>query len=70
MRKSKERLKIESLNIGQGVKFPIGMYVKIARVVTTANTTARANGWIKPEDVRYRIDSRTVPAKVLVTRDL
>lgn len=70
MRKSKERLKIESLNVGDEIGFPIDMYLKIARVVATANTTARANGLIKPEDIRYRIDSRIVPSEVVVIREL
>ena len=70
MRKSKERLKIESLDIGGDVKFPISMYVKIARVVTTANTTDRAKGLIKPEETRDRIDSRTIPNKIIVRREL
>lgn len=70
MRKSKERLQIESLETGKDIAFPFSQYVKICRVVTTANTTARAKGHVKPDDVLYSIDSKSRKNKVLVTRNL
>lgn len=70
MRKSEERIKIESLNTGGKAEFPKDQYVKICRVVTTANTTARAKGLVKPEDILYQIDGHTKPNKVIVTRTL
>ena len=70
MRKSEERLKIESLKSGKAVEFPASQYVKICRVVTTANTTARAKGHVKPDDLLYSIDGKTKKNKVLVKRNL
>lgn len=70
MRKSEERLKIESLKPGKSAEFPASQYVKICRVVTTANTTARAKGHVDPEVVLYSIDGRTKKGKVLVKRNL
>jgi len=70
MRKSEERLKIEALKPGKKVEFPASQYVKICRVVTTANTTARAKGYVKPEDLMYSIDGKAKRGKVLVVRNL
>ena len=70
MRKSEERIKIESLNTGDKIKFPKCQYVKICRVVSVANITARAKGLVKPEDILYQIDGHTEPDKVIVTRAL
>lgn len=70
MRKSEERLKIEALKPGKKVGFPASEYVKICRVVTTANTTARAKGYVKPGDLMYSIDGKTKRGKVLVIRNL
>ena len=70
MRKSKERIKIESLDIGKGQSFPKKEYVRICRMVTDANKSDRAKGLIKPDDIRYRIDSDVNPGKVTVVRDL
>lgn len=70
MRKSEERLKIESLKPGKRAEFPASQYVKICRVVTTANTTARARGACNPDDLMFSIDGRTKKGKVLVVRNL
>ena len=70
MRKSEERLKIEALKPGKKVEFPASQYVKICRGVTTANTTARAKGYVKPEDLMYSIDGKAKRGKVLVVRNL
>lgn len=70
MRKSKERLKIEALKPGEKVEFPASQYVKICRVVTTANTTARVKGACNLDDLMFSIDGRTKKGKVLVVRNL
>lgn len=70
MRKSKDRSKIESLAIGRGKSFPKTEYVRICRIVVDMNKSDRAKGHIKPDDIRYRIDSDINPGKVTVVRDL
>lgn len=70
MRKSKDRSLIESLDVGKGKSFPKKDYVRICRIVVDMNKSDRAKGCIKPDDIRYRIDSNVKPGKVTVVRDL
>lgn len=70
MRKSEERLKIEALKPGRKAEFPASQYVKICRVVTTANTTARARGKCNPDQIMFSIDGKAKKDKVLVIRNM
>lgn len=70
MRKSKERLKIEALEVGERAEFPASLYLKVCRVVTVTNMTMRANGRIKPDQLMFSIDGRTKKNKVMVVRNI
>lgn len=70
MRKSKERQEIEALSLGERIEFPSSQYVKISRIVTRANTTARARGICSPEDIMFSIDGKSKKNKVRVIRNM
>lgn len=70
MRKSEERKEIESLAIGDKVSFPKEEYLRIVRMVTNLNREHRAKWLIKPDEIRYRVDSEITPGEVTVIRDM
>lgn len=70
MRKSKERIKIESLAVKGDISFPKEDYIRIARMVTNLNRELRAKWLIKPDENRYRIDSDVNPGEVTVIREM
>lgn len=70
MRKSEERTMIESLGIGDRVSFPKEKYLRIARMTTNLNREHRSKWLIKPDDIRYRVDSEITPGEVTVIREM
>lgn len=70
MRKSKERINIESLAVKESISFPKEDYMRIIRMVTNLNREHRAKWLIKPDEIRYRIDSDINPGTVTIIREI
>lgn len=69
-KKTRERARVEALQIGQSALFPKSEYVRICRIVVDMNRSARASGSINPHEIRYRIDGTVHAGMVTIFRDL